>query len=53
MRRSPVAAVAAVLLAWVAFPAARGDDPPKPEPAPPVQLTAQQDHKRMMDLLGI
>ncbi|HVS39558.1 MAG TPA: hypothetical protein VMS17_28635 [Gemmataceae bacterium] len=28
-------------------PAARGDDPP------PVQLTAQQDHKRLMDLLKI
>jgi len=26
----------------------RGDDPPKP-PAAPVQLTAQQDHKRMLD----
>jgi len=37
-----------VLSALVTGLAARGDDPP-----PPVQLTAQQDHKRMMDLLGI
>jgi hypothetical protein len=36
---------------------ARGDDPPKKPaeggPSPPVQLTAQQDHKRMMELLNI
>jgi hypothetical protein len=36
---------------------ARGDDPPKKPDAgklpPPVQLTAQQDHKRMMELLNI
>src|SRR5712692_4584710 len=36
---------------------ARGADPPKKVDAaslpPPVQLTAQQDHKRMMELLGI
>jgi hypothetical protein len=32
-----------------------GDDPPKKEGSipPPVELTTQQDHKRMMDLLGI
>ena len=30
-------------------PGARADDPPKP----PVQLTAQEDHKRLMDLLKI
>src|SRR5258706_8386921 len=33
-----------------------GDDAPKKpdaEPTPPVQLTAQQDHKRMMELLNI
>jgi hypothetical protein len=35
------------LLALVVIPA-RGD-----EPTPPVQLTAQEDHKRMMDLLKI
>jgi (4-O-methyl)-D-glucuronate---lignin esterase len=32
------------------------DEPKKPDadkPAPPVQLTAQQDHKRMMELLNI
>jgi hypothetical protein len=33
-------------------PAARGDTPGKADPAP-VQLTAQQDHKRLMDLLKI
>lgn len=38
--------------------AARGDDPPRKsdadKPTPPVvQMTAQQDHKRMMDLLNI
>jgi hypothetical protein len=32
---------------------ARGDEPKKAEPDKPVQLTAQQDHKRMMELLGI
>jgi len=36
---------------------ARGDDPPKKPDAgklpPPVQLTAQEDHKRMMELLKI
>jgi hypothetical protein len=37
-----------VLPALAVTSLARGDDPP-----PPVQLTAQQDHKRMMDLLGI
>src|SRR5262245_19150163 len=35
-------------LAWL-IPVANADDPPKP----PVQLTAQQDHKRMMELLNI
>jgi hypothetical protein len=37
--------------------AARADDPPKKadpgKPTPPVQLTAQEDHKRLMDLLKI
>jgi hypothetical protein len=35
---------------------ARGDDPPPSNPAnlpPPVQLTAQQDHRRLLDLLKI
>jgi hypothetical protein len=32
---------------------ARGDDPKKSDPDKPVQLTAQQDHKRMMELLNI
>jgi hypothetical protein len=45
------------LSALAAFAPARGDDPPKkPDPdklPPPVKLTAQQDHKRMMDLLKI
>src|SRR5262249_26821634 len=35
----------------------RGDDSPKKEdgdkPSPPVKLTAQEDHKRMMELLKI
>jgi hypothetical protein len=35
----------------------RGDDPPKKsdadKPAPPVQLTAKEDHKRMLELLKI
>jgi hypothetical protein len=34
-------------------PAARGDDPPKNADPAPVQLTAEQDHKRLMDLLKI
>jgi hypothetical protein len=41
-----------VLLALVAAPGARGDDPPK-KPDPPVELTAQQDHKRLLELLKI
>jgi hypothetical protein len=36
---------------------ARGEDPPKKpdpdKPSPPVQLTAQEDHKRMMEILKI
>jgi hypothetical protein len=34
-------------------PAVRGDDPPKNADPAPVQLTAEQDHKRLMDLLKI
>ncbi len=46
-----------VLSAFAVVIPARGDDPPKkPDlvgPPPPVQLTAQEDHKRLMDLLNI
>jgi hypothetical protein len=46
-----------VLGALVLAAPAWGDDPPKSsdagKPAPPVQLTAQEDHKRMMELLNI
>jgi hypothetical protein len=45
------------LLASVVVPLARGDDPAKkPDPKdlpPPVQLTAQEDHQRLMELLKI
>ncbi len=41
-----------LVLAFLA-PAARGDDPPKSADPAPVQLTAEQDHKRLMDLLKI
>ena len=45
------------LLALASVAQARGDDPPKKsdtdKPSAPVQLTAQQDHKRMMELLNI
>jgi (4-O-methyl)-D-glucuronate---lignin esterase len=44
------------LWALVSVPAARADDPKKPDadqPPAPVQLTAQEDHKRLMDLLKI
>jgi hypothetical protein len=44
--------LSALVLLAVVIPAARGDDP-KAEPGKPVQLAAQQDHKRMMELLGI
>src|SRR5205807_2407345 len=44
-------------LSAVAITPALADDPPKKADAgalpPPVQLTAQQDHKRMMELLNI
>jgi hypothetical protein len=49
MRRAAVLTFVPVLLGGLALPAGRGDEPVQP----PVQLTAQQDHKRMMDLLGI
>src|SRR5712691_4795435 len=41
-----------VLLALVVAPWARGDDPSK-KPGHPVELTAKEDHMRMMDLLKI
>jgi hypothetical protein len=45
------------LTALTLVTAARGDDAPKKEdgdkPPPPVKLTAQEDHKRMMELLKI
>src|SRR5206468_4012943 len=43
----------ALALVSLTISPARGDDPPKADPAKPVQLTAQQDHRRMMELLGI
>jgi hypothetical protein len=46
-----------ILSALVSFAPARGDDPPrKPETdklPPPVRLTTQEDHQRMLDLLQI
>src|SRR5580658_4983909 len=49
MRLSPLTAVAAILLAWHFSEVCRADDPPKP----PVKMTAQEDHKRMLELLKI
>src|SRR5262245_56738179 len=40
------------LLSLAAF-ALRADEPKKPDVDKPVQLTAQQDHKRMLELLNI
>lgn len=41
-------------LALLVPAAGRGDDPPKPADLPkPQELTAQQDHKKMMEQLGI
>src|SRR5262245_45439342 len=40
------------LILALVVPAARGDEP-KAEPGKPVELTAQQDHKRTMELLNI
>ena len=50
-RPLPPSGFALAILAF-ALPA-RADEPKKAEPDKPVQLTAQQDHKRMMELLGI
>ena len=44
--------VGLVLLALVVVPWARGDDPPK-KLDPPTELTAKEDHQRIMDLLKI
>jgi hypothetical protein len=49
MRISPVARFAPMLFAWPLLPAAGADDSLQP----PVQMTAQEDHKRMMELLNI
>src|SRR5437868_1076635 len=49
MRLSPTLLVALVPVAGSVLPATRADDPPKP----PVKMTAQEDHKRTMELLGI
>src|SRR5438105_3643323 len=52
-RRLPSLALSALALVAAAW----GDDPPqKPDAGslpPPVQLTARQDHQRMMELLNI
>jgi hypothetical protein len=57
MRRFPIFVATAVLLMPVIITRTHGDEPPKvpdvKQPTPPVQLTAQEDHKRMMDLLNI
>jgi hypothetical protein len=42
-----------ILSALVIAPLARGDDPPKKKPDAPVELTAKEDHQRLMDLLKI
>ncbi len=52
MSRAAVRRVLMLTALAMATPA-RGDDPPKAAGPPPVQLTAQQDHQRMMELLGI
>lgn len=49
MRISPIVVAFLSLSAWPFLQATGADDSPKP----PVQLTAQEDHKRMMDLLNI
>jgi hypothetical protein len=42
-----------MLLAMIGLPLTRADDPPKKEDPAPVQMTAQEDHKRMMEQLKI
>jgi hypothetical protein len=49
MRLSSVTAIALSPFASFFLPVASADDPPKP----PAQLTSQEDHKRMMELLNI
>jgi hypothetical protein len=47
MRTFPIPAFVALFLLSLSF--SRADDPPRP----PVKMTAQEDHKRMMELLNI
>ena len=49
MRIFPVVVIALSPFAWSFLPAAGADDSPKP----PVKMTAQEDHKRMLELLQI
>ncbi|MBP3955129.1 hypothetical protein J8F10_07525 [Gemmata sp. G18] len=49
MRRSPVPVAVALLLTGHLSAVSRAADPPKP----PVKMTAQEDHKRMLELLKI
>jgi hypothetical protein len=54
--RSLLWSLGLIVSALAVGPVARGDDPPKKADdgsPPPVQMTAQQDHKRMMELLKI
>jgi hypothetical protein len=48
MRPALIPVLAALLLALPLFPAPGADDPPKP-----VEMTAKEDHKRLMELLKI
>src|SRR5215471_13321993 len=43
----------AILTFMVGLPLVAKKAPPLSAPAPPVELTAQQDHQRLMRLLGI
>ena len=49
MRFSPLLTTAIIVLAWPRIPMIRAEDPVKP----PLQMTAQEDHRRMMELLKI
>ena len=48
MRISRIVLLVLLPFTWSFRPSAAADDPPKP-----VKMTAAEDHKRMMDLLGI
>jgi len=50
--RTILRSLTSALLALFVAPWARGDDPPQ-KLDPPVDMTAQQDHQRIMDLLKI